>query len=305
MLIGFYWPFKEEYDPRDLVRSLHAKGTRLALPVVVEKAKPVIFRERRPGMPMSHGVWNIPLPTGGEPVAPDVLLVLLVGFDRQAYRLGYGGGYYDRILAALPAKPRTIGIAWPSDEHSHEADHASGHVLKRHVPFSAAHESVAREHASGPQPVYTIGHSTRTILEFVDLLRIVDIEWVVDIRSVPRSRTNPQFNLDMLPHELSSWQIGHTQIPELGGLRKKSRTVPPDVNAFWTNQSFHNYADYALSGIRRVSPRLLAPVRAKSGSTVRDHVFGSRLVALSSKDCRRLPPAWRHPRVSFDGACSR
>ena len=275
------------------------------MPVVVEKAKPVIFRERRPGMPMSHGVWNIPLPTGGEPVAPDVLLVLLVGFDRQAYRLGYGGGYYDRILAALPAKPRTIGIAWPSDEHSHEADHASGHVLKRHVPFSAAHESVAREHASGPQPVYTIGHSTRTILEFVDLLRIVDIEWVVDIRSVPRSRTNPQFNLDMLPHELSSWQIGHTQIPELGGLRKKSRTVPPDVNAFWTNQSFHNYADYALSGIRRVSPRLLAPVRAKSGSTVRDHVFGSRLVALSSKDCRRLSPAWRHPRVSFDGACSR
>jgi len=275
------------------------------LPVVVEKAKPVIFRERRPGMPMSHGVWNIPLPTGGEPVAPDVLLVLLVGFDRQAYRLGYGGGYYDRTLAALPAKPRTIGIAWPSDEHSHEADHASGHVLKRHVPFSAAHESVAREHASGPQPVYTIGHSTRTILEFVDLLRIVDIEWVVDIRSVPRSRTNPQFNLDMLPHELSSWQIGHTQIPELGGLRKKSRTVPPDVNAFWTNQSFHNYADYALSGIRRVSPRLLAPVRAKSGSTVRDHVFGSRLVALSSKDCRRLSPAWRHPRVSFDGACSR
>jgi len=256
-------------------------------------------------MPMSHGVWNIPLPTGGEPVAPDVLLVLLVGFDRQAYRLGYGGGYYDRTLAALPAKPRTIGIAWPSDEHSHEADHASGHVLKRHVPFSAAHESVAREHASGPQPVYTIGHSTRTILEFVDLLRIVDIEWVVDIRSVPRSRTNPQFNLDMLPHELSSWQIGHTQIPELGGLRKKSRTVPPDVNAFWTNQSFHNYADYALSGIRRVSPRLLAPVRAKSGSTVRDHVFGSRLVALSSKDCRRLSPAWRHPRVSFDGACSR
>ncbi len=122
------------------------------------------------------------------------------------------------------------------------------HALTPNISFSAAHESAAHERVSGLQPVYTIGHSTRTILEFVELLRIGDIEWVVDIRSVPRSRTNPQFNLDVLPHELSSWQIGHTQIPELGGLRKKSKTVPPHVNAFWTNQSFHNYADYALSG---------------------------------------------------------
>lgn len=70
---------------------------------------------------------------------------------------------------------------------------------------------------------------------------------VVDVRSIPRSRTNPQFNLDTLPDALAFWQIGHKQIAELGGLRKKSRTVPPDVNGFWTNQSFQNYADYALS----------------------------------------------------------
>ena len=82
----------------------------------------------------------------------------------------------------------------------------------------------------------------------MELLRIGRVELVVDIRSVPRSRTNPQFNLDVLPGELASWQIGHVQIPELGGLRKKSKTVPPDVNGFWTNRSFHNYADYALSG---------------------------------------------------------
>ncbi|MBA3896985.1 MAG: DUF488 domain-containing protein [Sphingomonadaceae bacterium] len=70
---------------------------------------------------------------------------------------------------------------------------------------------------------------------------------VVDVRNIPRSRTNPQFNLDTLGETLAPWQIGHTQIAELGGLRKKSKTVPPDVNGFWTNQSFHNYADYALS----------------------------------------------------------
>jgi uncharacterized protein (DUF488 family) len=103
------------------------------------------------------------------------------------------------------------------------------------------------QRASDHPPVYTVGHSTRTIPEFVKLLSRGPVNLVVDIRSVPRSRTNPQFNLDALPEALAAWQIGHLQIPELGGLRGKSKTVPPEVNGFWTNQSFHNYADYALS----------------------------------------------------------
>ena len=70
---------------------------------------------------------------------------------------------------------------------------------------------------------------------------------VIDIRSVPRSRTNPQYNPDALAPALERFQIGHQRIEELGGLRKKSKTVPPEVNAFWVNRSFHNYADHALS----------------------------------------------------------
>ncbi len=97
-------------------------------------------------------------------------------------------------------------------------------------------------------PVYTIGHSTRSIAEFVALLRHGQVALVVDIRSTPRSRTNPQFNLDTLPDALAAWQIGHQRIAELGGRRKKSEIVRPDVNGFWINQSFHNYADYALLG---------------------------------------------------------
>lgn len=73
------------------------------------------------------------------------------------------------------------------------------------------------------------------------------VELVVDIRTVPRSRTNPAYNLDALPDELALWGIGHARLAELGGLRKKSKTIPPEVNGFWTNESFHNYADYALS----------------------------------------------------------
>jgi len=74
------------------------------------------------------------------------------------------------------------------------------------------------------------------------------IELVVDVRSIPRSRTNPQYNFDVVADELEPWQLGYRRIAELGGRRSRSKTVPPDVNAFWDNQSFHNYADYALSG---------------------------------------------------------
>tara|TARA_R110000782_G_scaffold29959_5_gene74456 strand:- start:34991 stop:35536 length:546 start_codon:yes stop_codon:yes gene_type:complete len=110
---------------------------------------------------------------------------------------------------------------------------------------------------SAAQPIYTIGHSTRSIADFVALLQVGRVELVVDIRSIARSRANPQFNRDTLPATLASWQIGYEQIPALGGLRKKSKTIPPELNGFWTNPSFHNYADYALSDAFRTGLDLL------------------------------------------------
>lgn len=94
--------------------------------------------------------------------------------------------------------------------------------------------------------IFTVGHSTRTITEFVELLQVGGVQAVVDVRTVPRSRTNPQYNLDALPDALAAHQIAHVRIAELGGLRRKSQ-VPPEVNGLWRNQSFHNYADHALS----------------------------------------------------------
>src|SRR3546814_13158968 len=87
----------------------------------------------------------------------------------------------------------------------------------------------------------------RSIAEFVALLRAADVDRVVDIRTIPRSRTNPQYNKDTLPAHLSAFGIDYTQIAELGGRRSKSKTIPPQLNAYWDNRSFHNYADYALT----------------------------------------------------------
>ncbi len=95
-------------------------------------------------------------------------------------------------------------------------------------------------------PFYTIGHGTRPIGEFIDLLRGVQATLIADVRTVPRSRTNPQYNRDVLPESLQSSGIGYQHIAALGGLRGRRHDVPSSVNAFWHNASFHNYADYAM-----------------------------------------------------------
>jgi uncharacterized protein (DUF488 family) len=109
-------------------------------------------------------------------------------------------------------------------------------------------------------PVHTIGHSSRSIVEFAALLKVGSVSMVVDIRKTPRSRSNPQFNGDTLSEALSAWQIDYARIEELGGRRAKSRAVPPELNAFWTNQSFHNYADYTLSDAFRSGLSQLRPL---------------------------------------------
>jgi uncharacterized protein (DUF488 family) len=93
---------------------------------------------------------------------------------------------------------------------------------------------------------YTIGHSRHPVDEFVGLLTGAGVRFVADVRTVPRSRTNPQFNKETLPGALAPNGIGYEHIAALGGLRGKARGVPPTLNGLWTNGSFHNYADYAL-----------------------------------------------------------
>jgi uncharacterized protein (DUF488 family) len=110
------------------------------------------------------------------------------------------------------------------------------------------------------RPFFTIGHSTRSVDDFVALLTAHDIKLVVDVRAIPRSRTNPQYNSKVFSEALSEFQLDYQHIAALGGLRGRTAGVPKEANALWKNQSFHNYADYAtskefLSGLKELRER--------------------------------------------------
>ena len=110
-VVSGYWPIKSEPDLRGWLRGLHEAGAVTALPVVETKAAPLVFRRWQPGARMVRGDWNIPVPppeTGT--VTPEVTYAPLVGWDGEGYRLGYGGGYFDRTLAALSPRPFVIGV---------------------------------------------------------------------------------------------------------------------------------------------------------------------------------------------------
>ncbi|WEK47703.1 MAG: 5-formyltetrahydrofolate cyclo-ligase [Candidatus Andeanibacterium colombiense] len=114
LVVSGYWPFRAEQDLRPLLARLAKRGARTALPVVIAKGQPLEFRVWQAGDPIERGVWNIPIPSkDAEVVVPDVTIAPVVGFDPGGYRLGYGGGFFDRTLAALlPHRPRLLGVGY-------------------------------------------------------------------------------------------------------------------------------------------------------------------------------------------------
>lgn len=108
--LGLYWPIKGELNAMPLAQTLLADGWTLSVPVINNQSRQLDFAQWQPDMVMEKGTWNIPVPEEKTFVKPERLLVPLLGFDQANYRLGYGGGYYDRTLAALQPQPQTIGV---------------------------------------------------------------------------------------------------------------------------------------------------------------------------------------------------
>jgi 5-formyltetrahydrofolate cyclo-ligase len=131
LTVSIYWPLRGEPDLRPWITRVIARGGICAFPVVVEKNAPLIFRAWVPATRMVKGFWDIPVPADGADVVPDIIIAPVVGFDSQCYRLGYGGGYFDRTLAALRTLYRVIGVGYAS------AQIATIHPQPHDIPMDA------------------------------------------------------------------------------------------------------------------------------------------------------------------------
>jgi 5-formyltetrahydrofolate cyclo-ligase len=111
-VLGFCWPYKGEPNVLSVVHRWIEQGGKAALPVVVQPQAPMVFRPWHPAAPMTTGVYEIPIPLDESQLHPDVLLIPLTGFDNSGFRLGYGGGFFDRTVVALEPRPRMIGVGF-------------------------------------------------------------------------------------------------------------------------------------------------------------------------------------------------
>jgi 5,10-methenyltetrahydrofolate synthetase len=112
-VVSVYWPIRGEPDLRAWMAKMHGAGVRFALPVVVAPATPLEFRRWTPGCNMERGVWRIPQPAERHLVIPTLAVAPLVGYDPGCFRLGYGGGFFDRTLASLSPSAIAVGVGYP------------------------------------------------------------------------------------------------------------------------------------------------------------------------------------------------
>ncbi|MGR3722060.1 5-formyltetrahydrofolate cyclo-ligase [Abyssibius alkaniclasticus] len=140
--ISLYWPFRGELDLRRWMADAHGRGATIALPLVVAKAQPLAFRRWFPGCAMTRGIWNIPIPENGPEITPNVIVAPLVGYDERNYRLGYGGGFFDRTIAGIAGTRLVIGVGHPSAKTDgfvpHEHDIPMDVILVGGAPVYAA-----------------------------------------------------------------------------------------------------------------------------------------------------------------------
>lgn len=165
---------------------------------------------------------------------------------------------------------------------------------------------------------FTIGHSNRSVAEFLALLAGPQIEVVVDVRRLPGSRAHPQFNDDALAASLANAGLRYERIAELGGRRGRDRAIAPEVNGFWENRGFHNYADYALgpdfaaglAALRSLGRELRCAIMCSEAvwwrchrRIIADYLIAARCSVRHVLAANRIEPAKLTPgaRVAADG----
>jgi 5-formyltetrahydrofolate cyclo-ligase len=154
MTVSLYWPFQGEFDPRYAIRHFRESGAVAALPVVIEKRAPLQFREWWPGVATSKGVFDLPVPEGTRVVVPQALLIPPVGFDDRGYRLGYGGGYFDRTLSTISPQPLKIGVAFEMSRL--ETIYPQAYDIP--LDFIVTERCIYHNAPSGLQPVVELAH---------------------------------------------------------------------------------------------------------------------------------------------------
>ncbi len=181
LVVGGYWPFRGEFDPRFLMRQLRDGGSRLALPVVVRKNAPLQFREWWPGAPTVKAALGLPVPAGTDVLVPQALLIPPVGFDEHGFRLGYGGGYFDRTLAAMQPQPLKIGV---------------GFEISRMPTIHPQAHDVAMDFIVTEAGVYSVGEAGLTLLQAAPAIRSTAWTRRIGEGRSQRKQTGP------LPHDL-------------------------------------------------------------------------------------------------------
>ena len=145
MTVGFCWPHAGEFDARFLIHELRVKGARAALPVVVRFREPLAWHAWWPGAPMKSGPLDIPVPDRTEPLVPDAILIPPVGFTPHGHRLGYGGGFFDRTLAAIDPPPLKIAVAFEISRI--ETIHAEPHDVPMDFVITESASYCVKDHA--------------------------------------------------------------------------------------------------------------------------------------------------------------
>jgi 5,10-methenyltetrahydrofolate synthetase len=132
LVVSAYQAIDAEPELGQLLERLVASGAGTALPVVVAPGRPLVFRSWAPGEPLERGILGIPIPRpAAEAVVPDILVIPLVGFDAACHRLGHGGGFFDRTLAAMPNRPRVVGVGYA--QAAIATIHPQPHDIPMHV----------------------------------------------------------------------------------------------------------------------------------------------------------------------------